>query len=399
MRIDVYHSIRWSTYKAQVFSAMHRIAEDEGDDVRFLQIADTEAARTELGGVDLEAHRYPHELLFPGTYEAIPRMTLARTLFERVYRSDAEVVAIAGYDRPEHWAMLCAAILSRKRRAVFCDSTLADRRQTRWKGLLKRLFFGRCDTFLAYGSRSEQLLVHYGADPHAVYQPCNAAALPDTYSPEAALAARAAGARTEGTAHVLYVGRLAPEKSLPTLFHAFAAVSGARPGSRLTIVGSGPGRVDLEILAAQLGIAHATCFTGPLDGERLAAEYATASCLVLPSVSEPWGLVANEALHHGCPVIASDRCGCVPELVHDGSTGFVFETGDVTDLAAKMLAVVDRFAPVLEVARRCQATVAPYTPAAAARNILDGCRHAAGGATAGRGARGQRPRTRSMLPA
>jgi glycosyltransferase involved in cell wall biosynthesis len=197
---------------------------------------------------------------------------------------------------------------------------------------------------------------------------------------------------------VLYVGRLAREKSVPTLLHAFTDVSTRRPESRLTIVGSGPERVELEALAEQLGIGHATRFAGALDGERLAAEYATASCLVLPSASEPWGLVVNEALHYGCPVIASNRCGCVPELVHDGDTGYVFEAGEATDLAAKVLAAVDLFAPVLDVALRCQATVAPFTPEAAARNILDGCRHAAGPAPAS-APRGQRPRTRSMLSA
>jgi glycosyltransferase involved in cell wall biosynthesis len=106
----------------------------------------------------------------------------------------------------------------------------------------------------------------------------------------------------------------------------------------------------------------------------LYAEYARATALVLPSRSEPWGLVVNEALAHGCPVIVSDCCGCLPELVVNGETGFQHRTGDVTSLAEQLALAPTRFADREATARRCQEVVGRYTPENAAYEILKGCR-------------------------
>jgi glycosyltransferase involved in cell wall biosynthesis len=64
------------------------------------------------------------------------------------------------------------------------------------------------------------------------------------------------------------------------------------------------------------------------------AAYAAADCLVLPSDGrETWGLVANEALACGLPIIVSDSCGCAPDLAADGTVGRSFPTGDIGALA------------------------------------------------------------------
>jgi glycosyltransferase involved in cell wall biosynthesis len=95
--------------------------------------------------------------------------------------------------------------------------------------------------------------------------------------------------------------------------------------------------------------------------------------LVLPSHSEPWGLVVNEALSFGCPVVVSDRCGCVPELVIDGVTGYAFQAGDVGALCAAMLSVCRLSQDRLTTAAACLRVIAAYSPERAALRMLQGC--------------------------
>jgi glycosyltransferase involved in cell wall biosynthesis len=123
---------------------------------------------------------------------------------------------------------------------------------------------------------------------------------------------------------VLYAGRLVPEKGIPVLLDAW---SGLARQATLVVIGDGP-------LAAQTGDTPKTRLLGPIPREELAVAYASAELAVVPSIPtprfrEPWGLVCNEAMHQGRPVIASRAVGAVAGgLVRDGETGVVVPPGD-----------------------------------------------------------------------
>lgn len=374
MKIDVYHNIRWSRYKASVFSELHRISAKEMALFRFTQVADTSGQRTALSKVDLTWHKYPHTLLFTGDYENIPRLPLYRTLFTRIWRTDADLVLIQGFDQPEHWIMLFATILKRKRRATFCDSTLSDRRQSWLKGILKRIFFSLCSGVFCYGERAQQYLAHYGVPSTRIFKRCQAAALPTSYDEQNIPEFRARAAAPTNSPTFLYVGRLSQEKGLDTLVHAFASTKSQLKQARLVLVGGGPLKQQLQELAQGLGIADDVVLTGGTTQEALADHYLSATCLVLPSRSEPWGLVVNEALHYGCPVVVSDRCGCVPELVQEGVTGYAFPANNIAALAERLLQIAAEAADTRAVAQRCLDVIRPYSPTAAAMQMLEGCR-------------------------
>jgi len=375
MRIDIYHNIRWSRYKARVFSALYRKAIATKIDIRFTQIADTIENRTALSNVELGYHQYPHKLLFPGSYDQIPKWKLIAILFFNVIHSKADLVLIPGYDLPEYWSMLAAAILSGKKRGVFCDSTLLDRKQLLIKRIFKRFFFYWCDIFFGYGIRSRELLMYYGVKSERIFQRCQAAALPDEYDTINVRESRLRCASFANAHQFLYVGRLSQEKGIDTLLYAFAKVHLQIPTSKLILVGSGPQLDELRSLALSLGLDMAVEFAGSTNQEKLATHYLCASCLVLPSYSEPWGLVVNEALHYGCPVVVSDRCGCVPELVQNNLTGYTFKAGDANDLSSKLLRLVTEFTDLEQVTDRCLEAISLYTPDAAAEQILNGCQH------------------------
>ena len=78
-------------------------------------------------------------------------------------------------------------------------------------------------------------------------------------------------------------------------------------------------------------------FVGPQVNEELVRYFSFAEALLLPSIREPWGLVVNEALACGIPVLASNRCGCVPELVHDGWNGMLFDPVNESEIVETLL--------------------------------------------------------------
>ena len=142
--------------------------------------------------------------------------------------------------------------------------------------------------------------------------------------------------------YFLYVGRLIAVKNLLTLLRAYHLYRSLDIGMvhDLVLVGSGPLYGELRSLVKTLGL-KGVHFAGARQIEELPTFYAFASCLVLPSTSEPWGLVVNEAMAAGIPVVVSQKCGSAPDLVVPGRTGYVFDPLSVEDLATQLGRIAD----------------------------------------------------------
>jgi glycosyltransferase involved in cell wall biosynthesis len=139
-------------------------------------------------------------------------------------------------------------------------------------------------------------------------------------------------------------------------------------------VGAGPLRADLMARVSELKLEDAVSFLGAKNITEIGELFVASTALVLPSRSEPWGLVVNEALSYGCPAVVSNVCGCVPDLVIDGVTGYSFEMGNIEALSRAMLSTIEIVAADrVAVAKQCLAVISEYTPNRAASQILDGC--------------------------
>jgi glycosyltransferase involved in cell wall biosynthesis len=264
--------------------------------------------------------------------------------------------------------------LRRKTRAVFCDSTAYDRPRKFTKDVAKRLFFSLCHGFFGYGQRSREYLQSLGVNPRYIYHRCQAAALALDYNPELAARKRVAAQKTTGAKMTfIYVGRISPEKGLDTLLRALALATEADRDITLKMIGAGPIADQLKQQADELGISAHVHWAGSMNVEQLSDAYAHATAMILPSTSEPWGLVVNEALSYGCPVIVSHRCGCVPELVIDGVTGYSFTAGDEQQLAGLMLKFRQSFQDSQTSGTTCINHMAQFTPQRAAQQIIEGC--------------------------
>ena len=130
---------------------------------------------------------------------------------------------------------------------------------------------------------------------------------------------------------VIFVGQLIYRKGLDLLLQAIAPLFAEFPEIRLTIIGSGPSLQRLQDQACKLGVIDHVCFEGSIPSGKVLDRLRRADLLVLPSRWDGWGMVVNEALSIGVPVIVSSQCGAA-DIVESGVNGYVFHSENVEDL-------------------------------------------------------------------
>ena len=256
------------------------------------------------------------------------------------------------------------------------DSQLATRRSLLRqvvKYLPYRMLLNSVAGHLVVGSANREYLRHYGVPearlfdvPHAVDERWFAARADEARRTGARERERSALGIPPDATVAIFVGRLVASKRVEDFIRALAHRSAPRD-IRGLIVGSGPGEPDLRRLAESLRAP--VVFAGFRNQQALPACYAAADLLVLPSDGrETWGLVANEALACGLPVVVSSAAGCARDLAAP-PPGRTYPLGDVDELAAAI-------ATIAGVLRENPGALAE---AAAARSRLFGLDRAVGG--------------------
>jgi glycosyltransferase involved in cell wall biosynthesis len=168
---------------------------------------------------------------------------------------------------------------------------------------------------------------------------------------------------------VLFSGKLVSRKGPDLLLEAVRRLPEAqRDRTAVVFLGDGELRESLQNFA--LGEpAIKTRFVGFQNQSRLSRYYHAADVLALPSrMLETWGLVVNEALHHGLPCVVSDQVGCAPDLVEPGGTGEVVSADSREALTAGLVRVLS-LVGTAEARERCRCRVAVYSVKAAAEGI------------------------------
>ena len=137
---------------------------------------------------------------------------------------------------------------------------------------------------------------------------------------------------------VVFVGRLTAEKQIEVILKAIASLD---PELDVTfdVVGGGDQRKSLEHLAAQLGLADRVVFHGRIDDAELRALLSRASVFAIASIAELQSIATMEAMASALPIVAADAVA-LPHLVHDGENGYLFQPGDVAELAARLTDVM-----------------------------------------------------------
>jgi glycosyltransferase involved in cell wall biosynthesis len=222
-----------------------------------------------------------------------------------------------------------------------------------------REIYKRADAVVTYGPHVTRYVERFrqAGNVFVAPQAVDPAVFARAVTDDERVAARARMGATDDGFLALFVGRLVPEKGVETLLQAWQRAS-LPLGSALAFAGTGP-------LTPNGQNVHAL---GHIARDALPPLYAAADALVLPSLPtatfrEPWGLVCNEAMHQGTPVIASDAVGAAAGgLVVDGRTGLVHPAGDADALAARLTALAASPELRARLGAQARAKVAEYTP-------------------------------------
>jgi len=231
--------------------------------------------------------------------------------------------------------------------------------------LLRRIYFGS-DAIAVYGPHIEDYLSDLGVDPDKIEIAWNTV---DTSAFEDPGAERRSEIRTKlgipaDAPVALYVGRHVKEKGIRYLIDGFQSVdSEMQQTPYLLIVGDGPIRESLE---EQAGKSKNIIFPGYVENNNLPGYYAIADVFVLPSIQtdifrEPWGLVINEAMSSGTPVIATGQVGAAAAgMVRDGENGYIVPERNSTVISDRLSKLFTNQELVRELGVNAKETIAEY---------------------------------------
>jgi glycosyltransferase involved in cell wall biosynthesis len=174
---------------------------------------------------------------------------------------------------------------------------------------------------------------------------------------------------------LLYCGQFIERKGLRYLLAAFASIKQQYEDIALVLVGYGPARADLLAEVTRLGLSdvHIIDHVEVADMPKM---YALADVFVLPSTEETWGLVINEAMACGLPVIVTDKVGSSVDLVGEGENGFVVPAGEAGGIAERALRLLKDDALLARMSGCSAERIQNFTPERAAAAFAAAVRHA-----------------------
>jgi 1,2-diacylglycerol 3-alpha-glucosyltransferase len=284
-------------------------------------------------------------------------------------------VVCVGYADQEINQAAAWALRQRVPLVVCSDSTYEDEPRSRAKEAFKRRVVSIFDAALVAGRRSGAYLASLGLDRDRQFVPWDV--VDNAYFEHGTDAIRRDEAAVRlkhklPARYFLCVARFVPKKNLPRLIKAYAhyAAKVSNAAWPLVLSGSGPQEAELRASVAAAGLDGKVHFPGFLQYPDLPAVYGLAGAFVLPSTSDQWGLVVNEAMAAGLPVLVSSQCGCAPDLVREGENGFTFDPENIPQLSELMTRVArlddDRRAVL---GRRSREIIAAFSPEAFARGL------------------------------
>jgi 1,2-diacylglycerol 3-alpha-glucosyltransferase len=279
------------------------------------------------------------ERLCQGCLEDIPQAVIIKAAKQFLEREKPDIAVVADYSRPSmrfiaRWVkrnggktILPAVSCAEDTRRFFLREMV--------KGFILRQLF---DAVCAAGERTQRYFKSLGFSQERIWKQFNV--IENDHFLLGSKQAKDAQYLIREKLHLpqkyfLFVGALEPWKNSFYLLDSY--INYRRSGGQwgLVFVGTGSQLIALQQKVKSEQILD-VIFAGMQNYKVLPSFYGLASCFIIPSLSEPWGLVVNEAEAAGLPILASNKCGCIPELVHRGINGYIFNPTDKHELTRLM---------------------------------------------------------------
>jgi glycosyltransferase involved in cell wall biosynthesis len=359
-----------SPYRIPVFNAL---AEQGDIDLHVIFLAETDATQREWI-VYRDEIKFRYQVLASwrrryGTWNIL----LNRGLTAALHKIAPDVILCGGYNYLASWQALAWA---RKRGVPFLawvESTAKDdRSHSRLVESLKRRFISNCSAFVVPGRSSDQYMRNFDIRPSNIFVAPNAVDVE-------LFAQKSAAARAESMLYreklqlpsrfFLYVGRLVEQKGIFDLLDAYGTLAErTRNETGLVFVGNGPDKTELMARASMI-CPGTVKFAGFVQRDELPYYYGLAEACILPTYSDPWGLVVNEAMACGLPVVVTDVAGCAADLVEDRWNGFLIAPRQPSELASTLEILAGNVEMGSTMGQRGQERIVQYSPEICAAGI------------------------------
>lgn len=326
-----------------------------------------------------ESLAHSTRVLFPNQdYETVPEKELSVRLHQLLDEINPLVVALPGWAFVEARAGLAWCRRRQRAAVLMSESSHADHFRLWPREIIKQylvrqfgaaLVGGRCHAEYARKLGLPQAAIFTGYD--AVdnnYFACGAdkaRSLPDETRRSLSLPPR----------YVLSSSRFVQKKNIDGLLRGYALYRSQNPAAPdLVICGDGELRDSLHQLADLLNLSGHVHWPGFVQYPLLPAYYALADAFILASTTEQWGLVVNEAMACGLPVLVSHRCGCHVDLVREGENGFTFDAYQPDAIAQAFARVPADPMARARMGERSREIIAGFTPQIFGENLLQAAR-------------------------
>ncbi len=289
--------------------------------------------------------------------------------------SRPDVVAIPGWADAVAFAALQWCGANGVPAIVMSESTAWDESRQVLKELVKRRILKKCAAGLVGGQPHADYLVKLGMPPQHIFQGYDAVDNEYFTQRSQQVGSQGEATRTQlGLPEKFFLAsaRFVEKKNLLRLIEAYARyrelavkpAAGGRPAERwdLILLGDGPLKPEIERLINDFGLQGSVRLPGFKQYHELPVYYALAKGFIHASTVEQWGLVVNEAMASGLPVLVSNRCGCAKDLVHEGINGFTFDPLDSENLADLMCRFAGSSFPIAEFGAASARIIAGWSP-------------------------------------
>lgn len=253
---------------------------------------------------------------------------LANGLFSKLIREKLFLVITEGFGFPTIFSLLYTSLFHKKL-IIFSAETQHTAKAYSWfRHLLRRFMVRHAQGFIAKGSLAKEYVVslkvpqekifltYYSVDPELLGLDPNKA--------------KEKKKTTEKKKRILYVGRLTKLKGVDLLIRAYKQVKEKHPNIELCLVGDGPDEDEFKKLAEG---TDDISFEGYKQYDQLLPYYLNSDLFVLPTLKDVWGLVVNEAMMCGLPVLCSKYAGCCRDLIKEGENGLIVDPENLEELS------------------------------------------------------------------
>jgi 1,2-diacylglycerol 3-alpha-glucosyltransferase len=325
---------------------------------------------------------YKNEIRFP--YRVLPswrhhlgkyNILLNRAVHATLNEIKPDVIICGGYNYPAawlaaYWAKRCSVPF-----VLWTESSAMDRRGSSFPvEFLKKHFLSLCAAFVVPGKSSLDYLNQLGISEQRIVTARNAVDIEFFSSMAQTVDRRDCEARARHQLpqrYFLFVGRSVKEKGIFDLLDAYEQLDAElRRSIGLVFVGDGSDSRELQKKALKIQPGEIR-FPGYVHREELPKIYGLAEAMVFPTHTDPWGLVVNEAMACGLPVIATSVAGCTSDLVQDNWNGFIVAPGDPSSLANAMEKLATDQELQRQMSSHSRERIQAYSPASWAQGIVD----------------------------